>query len=134
MPRDLGASRDGDGPVKPLALAAVASALTTAVAAWALRATDATTAVAAVAAVAVATAWLARFHDGPTGSGVALAGPVQLTALALVGRASAAGALPVVAAQVVGAVAAGAAVTALDLPGGRLVWDDPTLLLSLIHI
>jgi hypothetical protein len=114
--------------VKPLALAAVASALTTAVAAWALRATDATTAVAAVAAVAVATAWLARFHDGPTGSGVALAGPVQLTALALVGRASAAGALPVVAAQVVGAVAAGAAVTALDLPGGRLVWDDPTLL------
>ncbi|MCX6408026.1 MAG: hypothetical protein NTV28_14005 [Propionibacteriales bacterium] len=114
--------------MKPLALAAVASALTTAVAAWALRATDATTAVAVVAAVAVATAWLARFHDGTDGSGVALTGPAQLGTLTLVGRASAAGALPVVAAQVVGAVAAGAAVAAVDLPGGTLVWDEPTLL------
>lgn len=114
--------------MKPLALAAVASALTTSVAAWSLRATDPTTAVAAVAVVAVAVGWLARFHDTAEASGLALAGPVQLTSLTLVGRASAAGALPVVAAQVVGAVAAGAGVTALGLPGGSLVWDEPTLL------
>jgi hypothetical protein len=114
--------------VKPLGLAAVASALTTAVAAWALRATDPAAAVAAVAAIAVLVGWLTRFHDTATTSGLALSGPSQLASLALVGRASAGTALPVVAAQVVGAVAAGAAVGALDLPGGALVWDQPELL------
>lgn len=114
--------------MKPLALAAVTSGLTTAVAAWALRATDPATAVAAVAAVAVAAAWLARFHDTGSTSGLALTGPLPLASLALVGRAPVASALPVVASQVVGAVAAGAAVAALDLPGGSLVWDEPTLL------
>lgn len=114
--------------MKPLALAAVGSALTTTVAAWALRATDPATAVAAVAAVAIVVAWLARFHDTADTSGLALAGPTQLTTLILVGRAPASGSLPVVAAQVVGAVAAGALVGVLDLPGGSLVWDQPGLL------
>lgn len=114
--------------MKPLAVAAVTAALTTAVAAWALRATDPATAVAAVAVVAVASAWLARFHDTASTPGLGLTGPTPLVALALVGRSPVATALPVVAAQVVGAVAAGAAVGALDLPGGALVWDQPTLL------
>lgn len=114
--------------MKPLAVAAVTAALTTAVAAWGLRATDPATAVAAVAVVFVASAWLARFHDTASGSGLGLTGPAPLVALALVGRSPVATALPVVAAQVVGAVAVGAAVGALDLPGGALVWDQPTLL------
>lgn len=113
--------------VKPLAVAAVTSALTTAVAAWALRATDPATAVGAVAVVAVAAAWLAGFHDTSETSGLALTGPAQLVSLTLVGRAAVGGALPTLAAQVVGAVAAGTAVTALDLPGGSLVWDEPGL-------
>ncbi len=111
--------------VKPLAVAALTSFATTAVAAWALRATDPATAVAAVVAVTLASAWLCGFHDTRETSGLALAGPSQLLTLSLVGRASVATALPVVAAQVVGAVLAGAAVTALDLPGGTLVWDEP---------
>jgi hypothetical protein len=113
--------------VKPLAVAAVTSFVTTAVAAWSLRATDPTTAVAAVAVVVLASAWLCGFHDTRDTAGLALAGPSQLLTLSLVGRASTATALPVLAAQVVGAVAAGAGVTALDLPGGTLVWDEPGL-------
>lgn len=113
--------------MKPLAVAAVTSALTTAVAAWSLRATDPATAVAAVALVAVAAAWLASFHDTAATSGLALTGPAQLTSLTLVGRAPVGMLLPTSAAHVVGAVVAGAAVTSLDLPGGALVWDEPGL-------
>lgn len=111
--------------MKRLLAAAITSALTTLVAAWALRATDPTTAVAAVAAVTVLVAWLLAFHSTDRASGLELSGPAALLSLVLVGRGSAATALPTVAAQVVGAVAAGAAVLALDLPGGTLVWDEP---------
>lgn len=118
--------------MKPLAAAALGSAVTTLVAAWSLRATDTSTAVLALAATTAAVAWLASFHGTRESSGLALAGPTHLVSLTLVGRFPAGGALPVLAAQVVGAVAAGAAVLAADLPGGTLIWDAPGLLAAAV--
>lgn len=113
--------------MKPLAAAGVGSAVTTLVAAWSLRAADTSTAVLALAATTAVVAWLTSFHGTRDASGLALAGSAHLVGLTLVGRFTAGGALPVLAAQVVGAVAAGGAVLAADLSGGALIWDEPAL-------
>lgn len=123
--------------MKPLGAAAAGAALVTAAAVWGLRASEATLTVAGVAAAVALTGWLAAFHGTPArvggdasaaGSGLALSSPAALVALALVGRFSWATALPVVAAQVLGAALVGAAALALGHDGtDTLVWDEPAI-------
>ncbi|MGI9085347.1 MAG: hypothetical protein ACR2FE_08625 [Aeromicrobium sp.] len=113
--------------MRSLTVAAILAAITTFVAALALRAPDATLAVLAVAAVAVLTTWLATLHTTEDESGLALSNPAAAVTLVLVGRGSSAYLLPVIAAQVVGAVLGGLAALGLDdRLGGSLVWSDPT--------
>lgn len=113
--------------MRSLTVAALLAAITTFVAALALRAPDATLAVLAVAAVVVLTTWVAELHTTDDESGIALANPVAAVTLALVGRRSATFLLPVIAAQVVGAVLGGLAALGLDdRLGGTLVWTEPT--------
>lgn len=113
--------------MRSLTIAAVLAAVTTFVAALALRAPDATVAVLAVAVAAVLTTWLAVLSSTEEESGLALANPAAAVTLALVGRRSTALLLPVIAAQVVGAVLGGLAALGLDDQlGGSLVWSDPT--------
>lgn len=115
--------------MKPLAAAAVSSVLVTGVAAWSLRATDPALAVAAVATALVLTAWVAGFHGAEgADSGLGIIGPAHLASLTLVGRSSVASALPLIAAQVVGAVVAGGLVLLVGTDGGSLLWDEPSLL------
>jgi len=113
--------------MRSLSAAAIFSALTTFVAAVALRAPDATVSVLAVAAVTVLVTWLASLHTTEDESGLALASPAAAVTLALVGRYPPAFLLPVLAAQLVGAVLGGLAALGLDDSlGGTLVWSDPT--------
>ena len=113
--------------MRSLTVAALLAAITTFVAALALRAPDATVSVLAVAAVAVLTTWLATLHSTDDESGLALASPAAALTLALVGRRPTAMLLPVIAAQVVGAVLGGIAALGLDdRLGGSLVWSEPT--------
>ncbi len=113
--------------MRSLTVAALLAAITTFVAALALRAPDATLAVLAVAAVAVLTTWLAVLHSTDDESGLALTSPAAAVTLALVGRRPAALLLPIIAAQVVGAVLGGLAALGLDdRLGGSLVWSEPT--------
>lgn len=113
--------------MRSLTVAALLAAITTFVAALALRAPDATLAVLAVAAVAVLTTWLAVLHSTDDESGIALTSPAAAVTLALVGRRPAALLLPIIAAQVVGAVLGGLAALGLDDElGGSLVWSEPT--------
>lgn len=113
--------------MRSLTVAALLAAITTFVAALALRAPDATLAVLAVAAVAVLTNWLAVLHSTDDESGIALTSPAAAVTLALVGRRPAALLLPIIAAQVVGAVLGGLAALGLDDQlGGSLVWSEPT--------
>ena len=121
--------------MKPLGAAAAGAALVTAAAVWGLRASEATLTVAGVAAAVALTGWLTAFHGTPArvggdastaDSGLALSSPAALVALALVGRFSWALALPVVAAQVLGAALVGAVALASGGDGtGTLVWDEP---------
>ena len=113
--------------MRSLTVAALLAAITTFVAALALRAPDATLAVLAVAAVAVLTTWVATLHTTEDESGLALSSPAAAVTLALVGRRSAGFLLPIIAAQVVGAVIGGFAALGLeDRLGGSLVWAEPT--------
>ena len=100
--------------MRPLSVALVLAAVTTFVAALALRAPDATIAVLAVGAIAVVITWLAGLHSTEEESGLALTSPAAALALALVGRANRAAVLPLIAAQVVGAVIGGLAANGLN--------------------
>ena len=112
--------------MRSLTVAALLAAITTFVAALALRAPDATISVLAVAAVAVLTTWLAVLHSTEDESGLALSSPAAAVTLVLVGRRSAALLLPIIAAQVLGAVLGGLAALGLDDQlGGSLVWSEP---------
>jgi len=113
--------------MRSLTVAALLAAITTFVAALALRAPDATLAVLAVAGVAVLTTWVATLHTTEDESGLALTSAAAAVTLFLVGRRPAGFLLPIVAAQVVGAVLGGLAVLGLDdRLGGSLVWAEPT--------
>jgi hypothetical protein len=113
--------------MRSLTVAALLAAITTFVAALALRAPDATLAVLAVAAVGVLTTWVATLHTTEEESGLALSSPAAAVTLSLVGRRSAGFLLPIIAAQVVGAVLGGLAALGLDdRLGGSLVWSEPT--------
>ena len=113
--------------MRSLTVAALLAAITTFVAALALRAPDATLAVLAVAAVAVLTTWVATLHTTEEESGLALTSPAAAVTLSLVGRSGAGFLLPIIAAQVVGAVLGGLAALGLDdRLGGSLVWTEPT--------
>jgi glycerol uptake facilitator-like aquaporin len=121
--------------VRPLSVAAILAALTTFVAALALRAPDATVAVLAVAAMAVVVTWLAGQHTTEDESGLALTSPAAALALALVGRANRATLLPLIAAQVVGAVLGGLAANGLDSRlGDTLVFTAPGRLVTAIVV
>lgn len=113
--------------MRTLAAAAILSAVTTFSSALALRAPDATIAVAAVALVMALVTWLAALHSTDETSGLALANPAAAVTLLAVRRTPAAGLLPLLAAQIVGAVAAGFAALGLDSRlGGALTWSDPS--------
>ncbi|MBC7630032.1 hypothetical protein [Aeromicrobium sp.] len=117
--------------MRTLSVAAILAALTTFIAALALHAADATTAVLAVAAITVFVTWIARLHTDDEGSGLALISPAAAVALTLVGRRGAALILPLVAAQVLGAVLGGFAALALgDRLGDTLVFTDPSMLVA----
>jgi hypothetical protein len=113
--------------MRSLTVAALLAAISTFVAALALRAPDATLSVLAVAAVAVLTAWVATLHSTEQESGLALSSPAAAVTMVLVGRRAGGFLLPIVAAQVVGAVLGGLAALGLDdRLGGSLVWSEPT--------
>ena len=113
--------------MRSLTVAALLAAITTFVAALALRAPDATLAVLAVAAVVVLTTWVAALHTTEDESGIALTSPAAAVTLTLVGRRSPTFLLPLIAAQVVGAILGGLAALGLDdRLGGSLVWSEPT--------
>lgn len=111
-----------------LSIAALVSAMLTFVAAAALRAADATLAVAAVAAAAWLFTWYAQLHSTGEQSSLGLANPAAVVTLAIVRRQPWGGALPVVAAHVVGAVLGGLGALALDDHlGDTLVFATPGL-------
>jgi glycerol uptake facilitator-like aquaporin len=109
------------------------SALITLVAALALRAADATLAVVAVAAVAVLFTWYAQLHASEERSGLGLANPASVVALAVVGRRPWATILPALAAHTVGAVLGGLAALGLDdRLGDTLVFTQPGLAVTAV--
>lgn len=117
--------------MRTLSVASILAALVTFVAALALRAPDATVAVLAVAAIAVVVTWLAGLHTTEEESGLALTSPAAAVALALVGRANRAAILPLITAQVVGAVIGGLAANGLGSRlGDTLVFTQPGRLIT----
>lgn len=111
--------------MRTLTTAAILGAASTWCSAVALRAPDAAVAVAAVALVTAFATWVASLHTTDEVSGLALASPASAITLTVVRRFSAGALLPLIAAQVVGAVAGGFA--ALGLDGhlrGTLAWTD----------
>jgi hypothetical protein len=113
--------------MRSLAAAAIFSAVITFSSALALRAPDATVAVAAVALVTAFVTWLAALHSTEPTSGLPLTSPAAAVTLAAVRRTPASNLLPLLAAQIVGAVAAGFAALGLDSQlGGALTWTDPS--------
>lgn len=114
--------------MRKLVAAALFAALTTFIVALALRAPDATLALVAVAGVTVLVTWFAGQHTTDEQSGLALANPSSTVALTLVGRSSAAIVLPLIAAQIIGAVIGGFGAFALkDKLGDTLIWSQPSL-------
>jgi glycerol uptake facilitator-like aquaporin len=112
--------------MRTMSVAAILAALTTFVAALALRAADPTLAVLAVAVFGVLVTWIAGLHSTDEESGLALTSPAAALALALVGRRSTSTILPLIAAQVVGAVIGGFAALSLDdRLGDTLVFTEP---------
>jgi glycerol uptake facilitator-like aquaporin len=112
--------------MRTMSVAAILAALTTFVAALALRAADPTLAVLAVAVFGVLVTWIAGLHSTDEESGLALTSPAAAVALALVGRRSTSTVLPLIAAQVVGAVIGGFAALSLDdRLGDTLVFTQP---------
>ena len=115
--------------MRKLVAAALFAALTTFVVALSLRAPDATVALLAVAGITVLVTWFAGQHSTEEESGLALANPASAVALTLVGRSNSATILPLIAAQLVGAVVGGFAALGLDGKlGDTLIWTEPTLL------
>jgi len=113
--------------MRTLSTAAIFSAVTTFSSALALRAPDATVAVATVALVTAFVTWLAALHSTEQVSGLSLTSPAAAVTLAAVRRTPASTLLPLFAAQIVGAVAAGFAALGLDSQlGGTLTWTDPS--------
>jgi hypothetical protein len=111
--------------MRTLTTAVILGAVSTFCSAVALRAPDAAVAVAAVALVTTVATWVASLHTTDEASGLVLANPASVVTLTAVRRFGAGSALPVVAAQVVGAVAGGFGALALDgRLGGTLVWTD----------
>ena len=121
--------RHGDyrSHMRTLAAAAIFSAVITFSSALALRAPDATVSVVAVALVTAFATWLATLHSTEQRSGLSLTSPAVAVTLAAVRRTPASELLPLFAAHVVGAVAAGFAALGLDSQlGGALTWTDPS--------
>ena len=121
--------RHGDyrSHMRTLAAAAIFSAVITFSSALALRAPDASVSVAAVALVTAFIAWLAALHSTELTSGLALTSPAAAVTLAAVRRTPVSTLLPLLAAQAVGAVAAGFGALGLDSQlGGALTWTDPS--------
>ena len=115
--------------MRKLVAAALFAALTTFVVALSLRAPDATVALLAIAAITVLVTWFAGQHSTEEESGLVLANPASAVALTLVGRSNSATILPLIAAQLVGAVVGGFAALGLDGKlGDTLIWTEPTLL------
>ncbi len=100
--------------MRPLVTGALSSATLTLVTALALRADDAAVGVAAVAATAVLLGWYARLGSDDTVSTLDVANPAAGMTLAAVGRRPWGTLLPLVAAHLVGAVAAGFAALGLE--------------------
>ncbi|WP_375003260.1 hypothetical protein [Aeromicrobium sp. CTD01-1L150] len=115
--------------MRPLVTTAVLHFAGTFVAALALGASDAMLAAAAVAGTFALLLWFASLHSTDSESGLPLAGATAAVGLALTGRSPASSLLPLVAAQVVGSVAAGGLVLALGRvnESATLVWDTPAL-------
>lgn len=115
--------------MRKLVIAALFAALTTFVVALSLRAPDATVALLAVAGITVLVTWFAGQHSTDEESGLALANPASAVALTLVGRSSGTTILPLIAAQVVGAIVGGFAALGLGGElGDTLIWSEPKLL------
>lgn len=121
--------------MRKLVAAALFAALSTFVVALSLRAPDATVALLAVAGITVVVTWLAGQHSTEEESGLALANPASAVALTLVGRSSSATILPLIAAQLVGAVLGGFAALGLENKLGQtLIWSEPRLLATGIAV
>lgn len=115
--------------MRKFVVAALFAALTTFVVALSLRAPDATVALLCVAGITVLVTWFAGQHSTEEESGLALANPASAVALALVGRSNSATILPLIAAQLLGAVIGGFAALGLDGKlGDTLIWSEPRLL------
>lgn len=121
--------------MRKLVVAALFAALTTFVVALSLRAPDATVALLSVAGITVLVTWFAGQHSTEEESGLALANPASAVALTLVGRSSTVTILPLIAAQLVGAVIGGFAALGLDSQlGETLIWSEPKLLATGITV
>lgn len=113
--------------MRTLSAAAIFGAVTTFSSALALRAPDATVAVAAVATVIAFVTWLSALHTNDQTSGLAVSNPAVALTLVAVRRFPGTSVLPLLAAQVVGAVIGGFAALGLGGSlGGALTWSDPT--------
>lgn len=115
--------------MRPLVTTAVLHLVGTFVAALALGASEAMLTAAAVAGTFALLLWFASLHSTESESGLPLAGATAAVGLALTGRSPAGTLLPLIAAQVVGSVAAGGLVLALGRvnDSATLVWDTPGL-------
>ncbi len=114
--------------MRKLLTAAIFASLTTFVVALSMRAPDAAVALIAVAAVTVLITWFAVQHSTEDDSGLALSNPAATVALTLAGRSSTAIVLPLIAAQVVGAVLGGLGARALSGKlGETLIWAEPSI-------
>jgi glycerol uptake facilitator-like aquaporin len=113
--------------MRTLSAAAIFGAVTTFLSALALRAPDATVAVAATAATVAFVTWLAALHSTDQTSGLALSSPAAALTLAAVRRTPGSSLLPLIAAQVVGAVAGGFGALGLESQlAGTLTWAEPS--------
>lgn len=114
--------------MRPVVSAAIFAALTTFVVALSLRAASAALAIVAVAAVTGLVTWFAGQFSTDETSGLALANPASAVALTVVGRSSVTVLLPLIAAQVVGALLGGLGAMGLDsVLGDTLIWPEPDL-------
>lgn len=113
--------------MRSLSAAAIFSAVITFSSALALRAPDATIAVAAIAIITAFVTWVAALHSTEETSGLALTSPAAAATLMAVRRTPGSSLLPLITAQVFGAVVAGFAALGLDKQlGGSLAWADPS--------
>jgi hypothetical protein len=122
-------SQHGDyrSHMRTLSAATIFGAVITFSSALSLRAPDATIAVGAIAAVIAFVTWLSALHSDEQASGLALSNAAVALTLVAVRRYPGSAVLPLLAAQVVGAVAGGFAALGLDSSlGGALTWSQPS--------